>query len=72
MTIELMLRIGLKKGCNLKKVRELVVLMTLWLMIIDEWLGLEGVVVVVAVLLDCLVRLIFVCYLGNYCLNVHL
>ena len=43
---------------------ELVGLMTLWLMIIDEWLGFGGVVLVVEVLLDCLVHMIFVCYLG--------
>ena len=36
MTIALMLRIVLKIECNLKKVWELVGLMTLWLMIIDE------------------------------------
>ena len=53
MMIELMFRIGLNKGCNLKKVWELVGLMTLWLMIIDEWLGFEGVINVVAVLLGC-------------------
>ena len=46
--------------------------MTLWLMIIDELLGFEGVVFVVAVLLDYLVCMIFVCHLGNYCLNDHL
>ena len=73
MMIELMFRIGLNKGCNLKKVWELVGLMTLWLMIIDEWLGFEGVINVVAVLLGCLVRLrmISVCHLGNRCLSVH-
>ena len=64
MVIPLMLRIGQKKGCNLKKVWELVGLMTLWLTIIDEWLGCEGVVLVVAVLLGCLVRMISACYLG--------
>ena len=46
----LMLRIGLKKGCSLKKMWKLVGLMTLWLMIIDEWLVYEGVVLVVVVL----------------------
>ena len=71
MMLGLMLRIGLKKGCNLKKVWELVGLMTLWLMIIYEWLAFEGVVLVVAVLLGCLVRMIYVCYLGNCCLSVH-
>ena len=60
-----------KEGCNLKKVWELVDLMTLWLMIIDEWLGFEGVVLVVAVLLGCLVRMIYVCYPGNFCLSVQ-
>ena len=43
----------------------------LWLTIIDEWLELEGVVLAVAVLLGCLVRMISVCYLGNYCWSVH-
>ena len=71
MMIGLMLRIGLKKGCNLKKIWELVGLMTLFLMIIDEWLGFEGVVIVFAVLLGCLVRMISVCHLGNCCLSVH-
>ena len=69
MMIELMLRIGLKKGCNLKKVWELVGLMTLCLTIIDEWLGFEGVVIVVAVLLGCLVRMISVCHSGSCCLS---
>ena len=69
--IGLMLRIGLKKGCNLKKVRELVGLMALWLTLIDEWLGCEGVVLVVAVFLGCLVRMISACYLGNCCWIVH-
>ena len=45
--------------------------MTLWSMIIDEWLGFEGAVLVVAVLLGCSVRMISVCYLGNCCLSVH-
>ena len=39
-------------------------------MIIDEWLGFEVVVLVVAVLLGCLVRMISVCHLG-ICLSVH-
>ena len=72
MMISLMWRIELKMGCNLKKVWELLELMMLWLMIIDEWLGFEGVVLVVAVLLDCLVHKIFVWYLGIFCWNVHL
>ena len=71
MMIGLMLKIGLKKGCNLKKVWELVGLMTLWLMIIDECLGFEGNVLVIAVLLGCLVRMIYECYLGNCCLSVR-
>ena len=71
MMIELMLMIGLKKGCNPKKAWELVGLMRLRLMIIDEWLRFEIVLIVVAVLLDCLFRMIFVCRRGNYCLSVH-
>ena len=62
-----MLKIGLIKGCNLKKAWELVVLMMLWLMIIDEWLGFEGV----AMLLGYLVHIIFVRHLGNFWLSVH-
>ena len=69
--IGLMLRIGLKKGCILKKLWKLVGLLTLWLTIIDEWLECEGVVLVVAVLLGCLVRMISVCYMGNCCWSVH-
>ena len=66
MMIGLMLTIGLKKRYNLKKVWELVGLMTLWLSIIGEWLGCEGVLLVFAVLLGCLVRMISARYLGNY------
>ena len=50
MMIALMLSIELKMGCYLTKVWELVGLMTLWLIIIDELLGFEGVVFVVVVL----------------------
>ena len=45
--------------------------MILWMMIVDEWLGFEDAVIVVEVLLDCLVHMIFVCHLGNYCWSVH-
>ena len=51
MMIALMWIIEQKIGCNLKKVWGLV-----GLMIIDQWLEFEGVVLVVAVLLDCLIR----------------
>ena len=62
----LMLRIGLKKWYNLKRVYELVGLMMLYLMIIDEWLGCEGVVFVAVVLLKYLVLVTFAWFLGNY------
>ena len=44
-------------------------LMMLWWTIIDEWLGCEGVVVV---LLEYLVHMRFAWYLWNFCWNVHL
>ena len=72
MMIALMLRVELKIECNLKTVWELVGLMTLWLTIIDEGLGFEGVVIVVAVLLDCLVHKVFACNQENFCWNVRL
>ena len=71
MKIGWMWKIRLEKGCNLKRVWELVDLMMLWMMIVDEWLGFECAVFVVEVLLDCLVHMIFVSHLGNYCWSVH-
>ena len=55
----LILRIELKKWYNLKRVYELVGLVMLYLMIIDEWLGCEGVVFVAVVLLSYLVLVRF-------------
>ena len=45
--------------------------MMLCLTIIDEWLGCEGVVFVVVVLLGYLVHMRFAWFLGNGCWNVH-
>ena len=65
MMIALVLRIGLKKGYNLKKVYELGGLMMLWLTIS------EGVVLVVVVFLGYLAHMRFAWYLGICCWNVH-
>ena len=43
----------------------------LYLMILDEWLGCEGVVFVAVVILGYLVLVRFAWFLGNYCWNVH-
>ena len=71
MRIGWMWKIRLQKGCNLKRVWELMGLMLLWMMIVDEWLVFEGVAMVIGVLIDWLVHMIFVCRQGKYCWSVH-
>ena len=71
MKIVWMWKIGLEKGCNLKRVWELVGLMMLCMIIVDEWLGSEDAAIVVGVLINCLFHMTFVCCLVNYCWSVR-